>query len=358
MKTISELQQEIRDIQKGLQFLDKRLKTLDDELVNFKEIAQNNSLYQRVYELAAGMPVIKHPLMQENQAVKNNYFAILIMVATLEDSINENQLLFLQRIIMDDPYNKWLNHYVRQLGKITPENVVYNCDEIIKRKLAEQLLLDLLIIANLSRAKTNRTFELITHIVAFLDINKEVVGHISEIGVTVLTQNIDYYPCPFNDSSINRDKLKTNGATAKLIKALADMLVQRTFQTLNWETRNEADKIASYNLMLEDNEKFGYYLFEITGWQDIINKALQEKSNIQELIDKKSNILLNLQEKDHINRLQYCTHDGSQLFDLGWEYEKKHELVKALYCYNLAKNFGNELAANRLSYLNKQKSKT
>ena len=254
MKTISELQQEIRSIQKGLKSFGTRLNALDDELANFKEVAHENSLYQRVYELANGMPVIKHPLMLENQAVKNNYFAILIMIATLEDSINENQLLFLQRIIMDDPYNKRVNHYVGQIRKLKPENVVYNCDEAVKKKLAEQLLLDSLIIANLSHAKTNKTFELIAQIAAFLGINKDSTGHISKIALTLLTQNIEKYPC-FTDN-------KKSGE-----------------QFVNCDTPKSSLLLAYFAIVVEDNKKFGYYLSELPEWKDIVNIAAKEKGN-------------------------------------------------------------------------------
>ena len=280
MKTISELQQEIRSIQKSLQLLESRLKVLDDDLVNFKEVAQENSLFQKVYELASGMPIIKHPLMQENQSVKNNYFAILIMIATLEDSINENQLLFLQRIIMDDPYNKWLNHYVGQIRKLKPENVVYNCDEAVKKKLAEQLLLDSLIIANLSHAKTNKTFELIAQIAAFLGINKDITGHISEIALTVLTQNIEKYPCfTDNEKSCEQNIIKSTGPTIRLATSIAKTLTKKILGTINWDTPKSSLQFAFYEIVIEDNKKFGYYLSELPEWKDIVKKAAKEKGN-------------------------------------------------------------------------------
>jgi hypothetical protein len=331
MKTISELQQEIRNIQKNLQLLESRLKALDDDLVNFKEVAQENSLYQRVYELANGMPVIKHPLMQENQAVKNNYFAILIMIATLDDSINENQLLFLQRIIMDDPYNKWLNHYVEQIRKFKPENVVYNCDEAVKKKLAEQLLLDLLIIANLSYAKTNKTFELIAHIAAFLGINKDTAGHISEIAVTVLTQNIENYPCFINNEKTGeQNKLNLTGPTIRLATSIAKNLTKNLFGTINWDTPKSSLQFAFYEVVVEDNKKFGYYLSELPEWKDIVKKATQEKGNNYGY-QKVSTIETDLKTSLYSDRELSDIYDKAYAYEMGVGVKKDKNMAMCLY---------------------------
>ena len=319
MKTISEVQQEIRGIQKELYLLNNRLKALDEELVNFKDVDQENSLYQKIYELAAGMLIIKHPLMKENQTVKNNYFAILIMVATLEDSINEDQLLFLQRIIMNDPYNKWLNHYVGQLRKLKPENVIYNCDETVKKYLAEQLLLDLIIIANLSRTKSKRTFELVAQIVAFLGINKERVSHIGVIAVTVLTQNINKYSCSFNNSQLNSQK-----------------------------------RLALCELINEDAKRFQYYLKEIPGWNAIVQNAFKFKNteNSKKQGNKvNNNRRFDVEDQKLIDDIQYKRDGGVAFYNLGWYFETQGKILEAISCYTESKKLGHRSASSRLKYL-------
>lgn len=349
MKTISELQCEIRDIQKGLQEFNNRLKTLDDELINYKEVAQNNSLYQRIFELAEGMPVIKHPLMLENCATKNSYFAILVMVATLEDSINENQLLFLQRIIMSDPDNNRLFHYVNEIRKVKPENVIFNCDETVKKILAEQLLLDLIIIANLSHTKTKNTFELIAHIATFLGINKDRVGHISEIAVTVLTQKVERYLCSFDSNQPNHDN-RISSLIVNLVTILAKEIDNKLFNRISHEPSYSAIQLAKYSIILEDDKKFGYYLEEVFGWSDIVNKTLQEKSNMLKLNDTKNNSIglndnlfnaFNADEKEAIRyAIRFNPDPGAQLNELAWEYYRNNERLKAIKCCEMVKKKG------------------
>lgn len=52
MKTIAEIQQEIRFIRTEIGNLDYRLQKVSDELSNFKEIEYTESVYQTIYEMA------------------------------------------------------------------------------------------------------------------------------------------------------------------------------------------------------------------------------------------------------------------------------------------------------------------
>lgn len=95
MKTISELQQELRLVRKDLAKMDERLSVIDTELMSFKDSVQGDTNFQHIYNLAESMPIIPHPVVTMEQKSKSIYFGILLMVATLEDSISEQQLLFL-----------------------------------------------------------------------------------------------------------------------------------------------------------------------------------------------------------------------------------------------------------------------
>ena len=117
MKTISELQQEIRSIRSEMTKLDSRLEVLDSELVNYKDTPTEKSEYKRIFDIAKSMPIFKHPILKESLNVKNNYFAVLLMVITVDDSLSDEQLLFLQRMVMTDSRNSRLDHY---LGSIIP----------------------------------------------------------------------------------------------------------------------------------------------------------------------------------------------------------------------------------------------
>lgn len=228
MKTIAELQQEIRSIRKELSILDGRLDAMDTELLGYKDVTSDDSEYKRIYEIAKTMPVIKHPIAQETMPIKNNYFGMLLMVAVVDDSINEDQLMFLQRMVMSDANYQRLEHYIAALGSIVPENILYKMDENIKQKYDRQLLLDMLIIAGLSRGNTRKAYELIVNIAAVLGLKKQELKIIALVASGILKQSVEDLPT---------DNL----------------------------------------LVISTDEMFGYYLSEIPGWETRIKKALVEK---------------------------------------------------------------------------------
>ncbi|MGN0421684.1 MAG: hypothetical protein ACI4EY_03000 [Lachnospiraceae bacterium] len=63
MKTIGELQQEIRSIRKDIAKMDERLSGIDTELMSFKDSLQSDTNYNHIYNLAEAMPVIIHPMV-------------------------------------------------------------------------------------------------------------------------------------------------------------------------------------------------------------------------------------------------------------------------------------------------------
>lgn len=227
MKTILELQEEIRSLRTAVQGIDKRLEFFEDELTNYKDVAQSDTVYPKIYYIAKAMPVIKHPLIEQGYAVKKNYFAVLLMVATCEDSINDDQLLFLQRMIMADKQRTGIDCYMAEQGSVQPENVIYKISENIKGRLSLLLMLDMLVIANLSHMKTVKTFEMIANIATFLKITKNEMRHISSIAAVLLRQSCELYPEPHD-----------------------------------------------YKRILDDEEKYGFYLNEIPEWKSIVYNAM------------------------------------------------------------------------------------
>lgn len=223
-------------MQKELRVMDNRLTELNNELLNYKDSGICDSVYKRIYDIARTMPIIKHPIIQYGYSVKNNYFAILIMTATCEDSINDNQLLFLQRMALADAQRTSIDIYLAGIGSILPENVIFKLEDNIKEQLSYQLLLDMLIIANLSTVKTRKTFEIIAGIAHFLGIQRDTLAHISYLAALILKQNCENY---LNENSI--------------------LAVE------------------------EDDMLFGYYLREVPGWNEIVLKAGENRQR-KELI--------------------------------------------------------------------------
>lgn len=224
MKSIAKLQQEIRSIRNEIIKLDARLEVLDSELLNYKDTPTENSEYKRIYEIAQIMPILLHPIVKETLVVKKNYFGILMMIVTVDDSINENQLLFLQRMVMSDKNNSRLDYYLSSMGAIHSEDVLLKMDEQIKKKYGKNLVLDMLLLSGLSKGVTKSAGQVIANIATFLGILKSDLQHIVIVAKAILTQNIDIV-------SVDEQQI------------------------------------------IKMNELFGYYLSEIRGWNRRVENA-------------------------------------------------------------------------------------
>lgn len=76
LKTIAELQQDIRLIKKDIAGIDKRLDDMSNELAYYKSTANDESEYKRILMIAKTMPILNHPIAKESIATKNNYFKV------------------------------------------------------------------------------------------------------------------------------------------------------------------------------------------------------------------------------------------------------------------------------------------
>lgn len=211
MKTISELQSEIRDIKKDLIDIDTRLENIYTELSDHKSFASKSSKDNNIYELAKTFPKIEHPILNEDLTIQNNYFSILLMISTIDDSINDEQLLFLQRIAISDEQNSRLDMYLANLGSINFKTALYQLDETVKREYSKQLLLDMIILSNLSKSDDKKSYEIIASISAFLGIEKQTVKEITQVAKTILLNDSiaqisgEDAECVRNDMVITKD---------------------------------------------------------------------------------------------------------------------------------------------------------
>lgn len=234
MKTISQLQQEIRSMQAELHKIEERLGRLDSELLDYREAAVSDSVYKRIYDIAETMPVIRHPIVEYGYETQSNYLAVLIMTAGCEDSINDRQLLFLQRMIMGDTRRKALDLYMAGIGNILPENVIFRLTDSVKDKLAYPLILDMLLISSLAGTRTEKTYGVIADIAGIVGVAGDSLRHISMIAAVLLRQNCGDYTC-----------------------------------------------VADSEQVFRDNELYGFYLRELPAWEGIVARAVEKHKELE-----------------------------------------------------------------------------
>lgn len=239
MKAISELQQEIRNIRRDLSKMDERLANIDAELLMFKDSVQNNSNFDHIYNLAEAMPIIRHPVISFPQQEKSIYFGILLMIATLENSIADPQLLFLQRMIMADPHRKRIDYYMGNLGKIQPDNVIFHLSDKAIIAHGDNLLLDAMLVAKLGTSCTVTTLAIISDIASILGKTKQELRYICTAAAALLTQDRHHIP-------------------------------------------------SGVSMTLHMDDVFGYYLRELSGWNERVERKSKQAAyrDAGEVFDK------------------------------------------------------------------------
>ena len=135
MPTTAELQREIRSIRRELSRLDTRLAQLEEDLRKHKDAppaSSDASLCNAVYNLAAHLPVLDHPLIGESPAVKKQYLALLFMAASVGGPVSADQLLLLQRIIFADKEDNHLDNYLAAANTLNPRDIFDKPETAIK----------------------------------------------------------------------------------------------------------------------------------------------------------------------------------------------------------------------------------
>ncbi len=230
MKSIAELQQEIRLLRRELSNMDARLDALDQELMNYRDTSVGYSQYERIYEISKIMPALKHPVMYNIPAIYTNYMSLLIMVAKLEGNLSDDQMLWLQRIVLQNENHSRLDYYMEQAHNINYENVLLQMHEIIKTKYADNLLVDMILLANFSPATSVTTYEAIASIATLIGKKEQNLKQLAKIATAILTQDV--------------------------------------------EILGEDDKEILYV-----NGRFGYLFDNFAGWEQKVQKANQSEDN-------------------------------------------------------------------------------
>lgn len=204
--------------------------------MNYRDISASDSQYERIYEIAKIMPALKHPVMYNIPAIYTNYMSLLIMVAKLEGSLSDDQMLWLQRIVLQNANHSKLDYYMQQENCINYENALLQMHEAIKTKYADNLLVDMMLLANFSPATSVTTYEAIASIATLIGIKEQNLKQLSKISTAILTQDVEIL------GEENKEILYINERFGYLLDNLAD-----------WEK-----KVQKAN-QSQDNKDLQYY---------------------------------------------------------------------------------------------------
>lgn len=188
MKTIDEIQSELRALALELEQLKQSNDAAENLTADFKKLSANGYRY----------PITPHPLESFDEHASKCYLTVLLTVAQFEPEMLSESLLLAHRIAFgmnylgegDDLQEEFAAAQTltfSQLDEIT--SLFRETDERL------MLILECLLTAGAFDKGRQEAFKYIAELAVLLNVDKEQLVFLSNMAAVILTKNLDYYRC-------------------------------------------------------------------------------------------------------------------------------------------------------------------
>jgi hypothetical protein len=188
MKTISEIQNEIKDM--GI-----KLSELLNELEELKPKDNINKQvdFSKISRLAEQYPIENHKLKEADNYKKKLYLCMLSAIAQTNNDNREEKLIFLQRILLGIKYEGSFETIVKD-GMNISDKILDEFVECMTDNDSKQLFIfESLIISNLGGEMDDIAKKYISEISGYIGVTKEEMNFLIKLTVSVLEQDINKY---------------------------------------------------------------------------------------------------------------------------------------------------------------------
>lgn len=194
MKSLLDIQQEIRELEKNMSSLTNDLKSIQSDIENMRNTSPDTGIdYSKIEVLAKQIPFKNHPLGQlQNDSTSQSYLEMLLNLVRLDADRDAtiNRMAFVQWIQMKSKTNWTLEELYKDSFNITKESY-YNFSEAITGKYRDYFMVDAMIVANVSGKANPEIMNYLAELSAILGINKERLQTLSLVAQVVLRQSAD-----------------------------------------------------------------------------------------------------------------------------------------------------------------------
>lgn len=199
MKTITEMQAELRDIS-------LRINDLTKELSEYNQFNSNEIVidFKRLYSLGSRNPIKGHMLARSSEGIKKQYITLLISLLYLSDANQEKGWLLIQRIVCGIGMIEKLDNLATDGLKLTGQLVDKFTTDIISTKLTNSLVVDSMLVYLCCEQKNKRMLKYMSGIFELVNCGKTEILEILEITKIIATQDKRAY------KKLQTKKLQTN----------------------------------------------------------------------------------------------------------------------------------------------------
>lgn|GEM_PF-6520811 len=196
MKSVVEMQEEIRALSKRLNELSRELGSLNPDATD--DIAK---AYERITGLARRYPIKNKKLAAASETAKREYIRILAFLALRNGSNYEQKLLLIQRMV----YGMKLNMETGDIVSSGIRNISHLLEESLEhqqlKKHKYSLLLDGLLVSHAAGHASNNELQLIAEIASILQIDRDDLSFLAKLAKSLLEQDQQEFALlPMTDS--------------------------------------------------------------------------------------------------------------------------------------------------------------
>lgn len=193
MKSLLEVQQDIRKLESSINDITDVIRNINSDIEQLRAVNQNTDIdYSKIELLAKQLSFGKHPLDKlDDGRVRQVYLEMLLNIVRLdfEEEISLNRLIFIQWIQKESRIDWSLEDLFKDCYKIKADSY-HEMVDIIPNEYRECFIVDTLIVANLGGLANTEIYEYIAGLVAILGVDKERLKTLSIVARTALCQNV------------------------------------------------------------------------------------------------------------------------------------------------------------------------
>lgn len=193
MKSLLDIQKDIRVLEKNIQEINECVKNINTDITTIRNSSEDVTIdYSKIEALAEQLDFEKHPLSKiRNDRTRQIYLEMLLNIVRLnqdEESI-VNRLIFIQWIQIQFKCKKSLEElYIDSLND--NKQMIYEMVKVLSKNYKESFLVDALIVANITGIVSDEIYQYLADISSILGFSISEVKNLAFVSRVVLSQNL------------------------------------------------------------------------------------------------------------------------------------------------------------------------
>ena len=204
MRTITEMQQEIKNISSSLEELSK-------DIMKFEKKdgeKPSEDVFERIKIIGKRNPIVLHPLICKDEIIKQHYLVLLASSIIISKGNGEDAWLLLQRIACAANIQAELSEVSIDASCLNYKQIDEFTYSIISNNISEIFSFDLLLIHLLSNDDNAECLQYISELLQLVNVDKKTIKDLSILAKIVAEQNsTDYITFSKKSNSLDLPEL-------------------------------------------------------------------------------------------------------------------------------------------------------